>query len=163
MSIISEIFLSDRYWIKNTHIPLCLLDYRHFTSDTREGLCRVDLEIAQGKISSIVFSGSTVIENSFIDLKGGIIFPGFFDIYTHLDKSHIWERSPNLDGTFDTAITTLRKDTQVFWQPEDVYARMEFSLKCSYAHGTMAIRTHLDSFLGKADLVFEIFRRLQTQ
>ncbi|WGT67943.1 cytosine deaminase [cyanobacterium endosymbiont of Epithemia clementina EcSB] len=163
MSIISEIFLSGHYWLKNVHIPLCLLDKSHFTPDTREGLCRVDLEIVQEKISSIVLSDSTVIENTFIDLKGGIIFPGFVDIHTHLDKSHICERSPNLDGTFDTAITTLRKDVQAFWQPEDVYARMEFSLKCSYAHGTTAIRTHLDSFGRQADLVFEVFKRLQTQ
>ncbi|XTZ09953.1 MAG: cytosine deaminase [cyanobacterium endosymbiont of Rhopalodia yunnanensis] len=163
MSIISEVFLSAHYWIKSAHIPSCLLDDNHFTPDTREGLCRVDLEIVQGKIASIVLSGSTVIENPFIDLKGGIIFPGFVDIHTHLDKSHIWERSPNLDGTFGTAITTFRKDTQVFWQPEDVYSRMEFSLKCSYAHGTTAIRTHLDSFGRKADLVFEVFKRLQTQ
>ncbi|YAI81567.1 MAG: cytosine deaminase [cyanobacterium endosymbiont of Rhopalodia sterrenbergii] len=163
MSKISDIFLSDYYWLKSAHIPLCLLDDGHFTPNTREGLCRVDLEIAQGKISSIVFSGSTVIEDHFIDLKGGIIFPGFIDIHTHLDKSHIWERSPNLDGTFDTAIRTLRKDTQVFWRPEDIYTRMEFSLKCSYVHGTTAIRTHLDSFGKKADIVFKVFKRLQTQ
>lgn len=69
-----------------------MLDDSRFTPDTREGLCRVDLEISQGKISSIVLSGSTLIKNPFVDLKGGIIFPGFVDIHTHLDKSHIWER-----------------------------------------------------------------------
>ena len=163
MSIISELSLNERYWLKNTHIPFCLLDDSGFTPETREGLCQVDLEISQGKISSIVLSGSTLIENPFVDLKWGIIFPGFVDIHTHLDKSHIWERSPNVDGTFDTAIKTIRKDAQVFWQPEDVYARMEFGLKCSYAHRTTAIRTHLDSFGKRADLVCEVFKRLQTQ
>ncbi|WP_267384647.1 cytosine deaminase [Cyanobacterium sp. uoEpiScrs1] len=163
MSIISDIFLNDRYWLKNTHIPSCLLDNRDFIPDTREGLCQIDLEIAQGKISSIILSDSTVIEDSFMDLQGGIIFPGFVDIHTHLDKSHIWERSPNLDGTFDTAMITLRKDTEAFWRPEDIYARMEFGLKCSYAHGTTAIRTHLDSFGEQADLVFKVFKELQTQ
>ncbi len=163
MSILSQISLSDRYWLKNAHIPFCLLDHSQFTPHTREGLWRVDLEISQGKIVSIVPSGSTIIENPSVDLKKGIVFPGFVDIHTHLDKGHVWERSPNLEGTFDTALTTIQKDAQQFWQPEDVYRRMEFGLKCSYAHGTTAIRTHLDSFGSQADLVFDVFKTLQTQ
>ena len=40
------------------------------------------------------------------------------------------------------------EDREANWNAEDVRVRMEFSLRCAYAHGTAALRTHLDS-LGK--------------
>ncbi|MEA5534533.1 cytosine deaminase [Crocosphaera sp. XPORK-15E] len=153
--------LGDRYWLKNAHIPFCLLENMTNFPQTREGLCNIDLEIYQGKISQILPSNSTLPDLPGIDLKKGIIFPGFIDLHTHLDKGHIWERSPNLLGTFDQALITAKKDAQTYWKPEDVYQRMEFGLKCSYAQGTVAIRTHLDSFGEQAKISFEVFKFLQ--
>ena len=40
---------------------------------------------------------------------------------------------------------------------------MEFGLKCSYAHGTKAIRTHLDSFDRQADISLDVFQTLRSQ
>jgi cytosine/creatinine deaminase len=74
-----------------------------------------------------------------------MVLPAFVDMHTHLDKGHIWPRSPNPDGTFMGALTTVGADRAARWTAADVAARMEFSLRCAYAHGTRAIRTHLDS------------------
>jgi cytosine deaminase len=40
---------------------------------------------------------------------------------------------------------------------------MEFGLKCSYAHGTKAIRTHLDSQGKQAEISWGVFRQLREQ
>ncbi|HAC62942.1 MAG TPA: cytosine deaminase [Cyanothece sp. UBA12306] len=157
------IYLGDHYLIKNAHIPLSLIENSALISQTSEGLCRVDLEIVQGQINAIIPANATSLESPGIDLKGGIIFPGFIDLHTHLDKGHIWERSPNLEGTFDNALIAVGKDAQLNWNAEDIYRRFEFGLKCSYAHGTTAIRTHLDSFGKQADVSFEVFKTLQNK
>ncbi len=40
------------------------------------------------------------------DLDGGLVLPCFVDIHTHLDKGHIWPRTPNPDGTLLGALLT---------------------------------------------------------
>lgn len=54
-------------------------------------------------------------------------------------------RRPNPDGSFIGALTAVMADRAAHWTADDVERRMEFSLRCAYAHGTAAIRTHLDS------------------
>ncbi|MEL4895613.1 cytosine deaminase [Crocosphaera sp. Alani8] len=152
--------LGDRFWIKNAHIPLCLLENISIQPQTREQLCNLDLEIYQNKIISIIPHTSNLPESPYIDVKKGIIFPCFIDSHTHLDKGHIWERSPNTLGTFSEALDTVIKDAKN-WNPEDVYRRMQFGLKCSYAQGTIAIRTHLDSFGEQAKISFDVFQTLK--
>ncbi len=156
---------SAHYWLKNAHVPRVLLPPRlPLTPETREHLCLVHLEIINGKIGQIV-SGVEKLpaELPQVDLKKGIVFTGFVDSHTHLDKGHIWERSPNLTGTFEQALATASSDAQGFWSAEDVYRRMNFGLKCSYAHGTVALRTHLDSFGKQAAISFQIIKTLQQE
>jgi cytosine/creatinine deaminase len=85
------------------------------------------------------------------------------DMHTHLDKGHIWGRSPNLEGTFENALVTVQNDSRKNWNAEDVYRRMEFGLKCSYAHGTQAIRTHIDSADGQAAISLGVFQKLKKE
>jgi cytosine/creatinine deaminase len=154
----------DYYWLIKAHIPLSLLPVKNFQTTTRDSLCLVDLEIEQGAIKQVITSGSQNIASEHqIDLQKKLVFPCFVDVHTHLDKGHIWQRSPNLDGTFNIALDTAIKDSQQFWQEQDVYRRMEFSLKCAYAHGTKAIRTHIDSFGEQADISLNVFADLQQQ
>ena len=150
----------DRYWLKNAHVPACLLENGNFPHQTREGLCLVDLEIVAGIITQIVPAAAGVTDSQSIDLRQGIVFPCFVDTHTHLDKGHIWERSPNPDGTFNSALATIKTDAHL-WQSEDLYRRMEFGIKCSYAHGTKAIRTHIDSFGEQAEISLSVFQTLQ--
>jgi cytosine deaminase len=84
-------------------------------------------------------------------------------MHTHLDKAHIWEQSPNPDGTFVGAKEAGKTFIEKHWEAEDVYRRMEFGLKCSYAHGTKAIRTHLDSFGEQGEMSRRVFRALQAE
>jgi cytosine deaminase len=79
-------------------------------------------------------------------------------MHTHLDKGHIWPRSPNPDGTFMGALATVGADRTARWSAGDVAARMEFSLRCAWAHGTSAIRTHLDAIPPQDEISFAVFR-----
>lgn len=171
---------ANRYWLKNAHVPLSLvsLDNKNLEiKPTREGLCLIDIEITKNIITNIIpvlstpQSTATGSDNEnakpeqhpalSTDLRGGQVWPCFVDMHTHLDKGHIWEHSPNPDGTFASAIETAKKYSQTCWQAEDVYRRMEFGIKCSYAHGTQAIRTHIDSFGEQGIISLEVFKTLQ--
>lgn len=92
-----------------------------------------------------------------------IVLPTFVDCHTHLDKGHIWPRSPNPDGTFPGALSTVGDDRRAHWSAEDVEARMEFALKCAYAHGTCAIRTHLDSVAPQEDISWPVFETVRAR
>jgi cytosine/creatinine deaminase len=155
------VFDCDRYWLKNAHIPMSLIEGKTFTPQTQENLCLVDLLIIQGKIAQISQASSTIIDEPSIDLQKKLIFPCFVDLHTHLDKGHIWQRSPNKTGTFDDALATVKKDAEKLWTAEDLYRRMEFGLKCSYAHGTIAIRTHIDSYGEQASISLDVFKSLK--
>ncbi|MGB3532289.1 MAG: cytosine deaminase [Microcoleaceae cyanobacterium] len=157
----------SHYWLQNAHVPACLLDETDVSLKSRQntdGLSLVHLEIAAGAIAQIVpATNHNFGETTVIDCKQGMVWPCFVDIHTHLDKAHIWPRSPNPDGTFNGALETVLEDSAANWTPEDLYRRMEFALKCSYAHGTQAIRTHLDSGGELAEISWEVFKTLQTQ
>jgi len=137
----------DSVTLANVTVPACLLG--------QEGdLIRTDLAFADGQIvdpAQIALS---------VDMGGAMVFPAFVDMHTHLDKGHIWGRAPNPDGSFPGALTTVTSD-RANWLPEDVRRRMEFSLRCAYAHGTRAIRTHLDAIPPQDDISFPVFRELQ--
>ncbi len=161
--LIKTINYSDCYWLTKAHIPGSLLPKRIITN-TREKLCLVDLKIEQETITKVIPSGTEEIASEpQINLEKKIILPCFIDLHTHLDKGHIWERSPNLIGTFDRALDKAIADSQKYWQSKDVYRRMEFSLKCAYAYGTKAIRTHLDSFGKQVQISFDVFTALKQQ
>jgi cytosine deaminase len=151
--------MSNYYWLKNTHIPTCLIKDTHLESTTRENLALCDLKIEEGKISKVIPASPQTIG---IDLQQKIVLPCFVDIHTHLDKGHIYERSPNLLGDFDTALTTTRQDAQ-FWKEDNLYPRMQFGLECSYAHGTIALRTHLDCFGEQADISLKVWQQLKQE
>ena len=42
------------------------------------------------------------------------------------------------------ALAIVGKDREANWSAEDVTARMDFALRCAFAHGTAAVRTHID-------------------
>ncbi len=97
-----------------------------------------------------------------VEMNGAMVLPCFVDMHTHLDKGHIWGRAPNPDGTFMGALTTVGEDRAANWSAEDVRARMEFALKSAYAHGTRAIRTHLDSIPPQDQISFGVFAEVQS-
>ncbi|MBY4891333.1 cytosine deaminase [Rhodobacteraceae bacterium N5(2021)] len=133
--------------LENVTLPGCLIG--------QSGLVRTSVSIVDGVIAP---DGGTPV-----DMGGAMVFPCFVDMHTHLDKGHIWPRSPNPDGTFMGALEAVRDDKPGRWDATDLPPRMDFSLKCAYAHGTRAIRTHLDYF-GETDdarISWDVFAQIR--
>ncbi|MEM1344975.1 MAG: cytosine deaminase, partial [Pseudomonadota bacterium] len=106
----------------------------------REGAyLRCDLHLADGRIVAEPTGGPSRA------MGGAIALPGFVDCHTHLDKGQIWARKANPDGTFNGALTSVAEDRTARWTEEDVATRMAFMLESAYAHGSVAVRTHIDS------------------
>ncbi|MEM1275492.1 MAG: cytosine deaminase [Pseudomonadota bacterium] len=119
-----------------------------------DGLVRADVTIENGRIAALTAPES----QPGMDLGGRIVLPGLVDCHTHLDKGHIWARRPNPDGTFSGAIDATWADRQAHWTEADIRQRMEFALRAAYAHGTVAIRTHLD--MGEDGSILPLFREI---
>jgi cytosine/creatinine deaminase len=111
-----------------------------------DGFAMVDILVENGVIAKIVPHGAVDFsEAPEVAMSGRIVLPLFVDVHTHLDKGHIWRRKRNPVGDFPSAVVATVEDRSANWSGADVAARMEFSLRCAYAHGTTAIRTHIDS------------------
>jgi cytosine deaminase len=160
---------TSHYWLTHARLPVacldatCQLDLPHpMTPPIDEGLVSVHIEIQDGEIIAVL-PGLQSLETNWpvVDLRQGMVWPCFVDLHTHLDKSHIWPRTSNPDGTFGSAIAQSIADRTRHWQAEDLYHRMMFALKCSYAHGSIAIRTHLDCLDGQELISLPVFRQLQ--
>ncbi|MGX5802100.1 cytosine deaminase [Bradyrhizobium sp. Arg314] len=126
-----------------------------------DGFALADITIADGKISSIATHGKSKAQADAIDLAGRIVLPCFVDCHTHIDKGHIWPRKPNPDGTFMGALNATGADRTARWSAEDVARRMDFSLRSAYAHGTKALRTHLDSVPPQEEISWPVFEAMR--
>ncbi len=136
---------SGGYWLRQARLP--------------DGSALVDLHVADGIVATIAPAG-TAAEG--VDLAGGQVWPCFVDVHTHLDKGQIWMRTPNLDGTFAGALAAVAAD-RPRWTEQDLRLRMEYGLACAHAHGTAAIRTHLDSEHINAATAWRVFRALRDE
>ncbi|MEL6998915.1 MAG: cytosine deaminase [Pseudomonadota bacterium] len=134
--------------LANLTAPGCLVGS---TTET----ARIDLGIADGRLTEPGI-GATV------DMAGAMVFPTFVDMHTHLDKGHIWGRAPNPDGTFMGALSSVGEDRAARWSADDVRRRIDFTLRSAYAHGTGAIRTHIDSIPPQEDISWPVFREIRT-
>lgn len=126
-----------------------------------EGFALAEIDISAGAIDRVGPSGQGGARSAAIDCRGAIVFPAFVDCHTHIDKGHIWARKPNPDGSFPGALTAVGEDRQANWSAEDIERRMEFSLACAYAHGTKALRTHLDSVPPQEDISWPVFETVR--
>jgi len=132
-----------RFVLANATVPAVVLDGYQGTVDI-DGLTVADITVADGKIERIDAPGRRTRAPK-LDLDGGMVWPGFVDMHTHIDKGHIWPRQRNPDGTFGGALAAVSHDREVRWRAHDVERRMDFALRSAYAHGTVLLRTHLDS------------------
>ncbi len=142
-------------WSIEATVPACLLALSGLNPD-QDGLARVRLTIDGGKIGKIAPAGGEPKA-----LQAGMAFPTFVELHTHLDKGHIWPRRRNPDGTFFGALDNVTLDREANWSAADVAARMEFSLLCAHAHGTSAIRTHLDSIGKQIGISWPVFSQMR--
>ncbi|WFE89602.1 cytosine deaminase [Roseibium porphyridii] len=147
--------------IKNATVPACLLADMQGADPT--SLLAMDLKVVDGKLLEVAPGGSMTGVEPGLDLDKGLVLPAFVDLHTHLDKGHIWPRKANPDGSFMGALTAVGEDRIDYWSADDLRARMEFSLKCAYAHGTAAIRTHLDSIPPQEDITWPVFEEMRAE
>jgi cytosine deaminase len=150
------------YRLVNARAPLALTATSGLAAGA-DGLARIDLTVADGRIASIVAAGAFTLDTDVptLDLDGGLLLPRLLDLHTHLDKGHIWPRRPNPDGTFAGALGSAGADREERWTAEDVRARMDFSIRCALAHGTGAIRTHLDSIGTQTAITWPVFAEMR--
>ena len=81
-----------------------------------------------------------------LTLGGRIALPPFVDVHTHLDKAHIWRAGAKSDRRLRGRPRGRRQGPRrQLERCATSPRRMEFCLRSAYAHGTRAIRTHIDS------------------
>ncbi|MEO8667114.1 MAG: cytosine deaminase [Bauldia sp.] len=149
----------QRYVIANATIPAALMEALPTPADA-EGLVAADITVKNGAVERIDPPGRRT-RLPRVDLDGGMVWPAFVDMHTHIDKGHIWPRKPNPDGTFTGALEAVHADRDARWTAADVRARMEFSLRCAYAHGTALLRTHIDSLPPQHGISWPVFAEMR--
>ncbi len=147
--------------LANARVPVCLVaDPSHLRPDA-DGLAPCDIVIDNGRIAAI---GPAVQDGlARFDLDRGIVLPRLVDVHTHIDKGHIWARAQNPDGTHLGARTAVMADREANWSRDDVQKRMDFALRCAFAHGTGALRTHIDSYPKQTPISWPLFAEMREQ
>lgn len=145
---------SGAYTLANATAPLSVL------GEAGGGVRRIDIDVADGRVAAIREAGTSPPGPGH-DLDGGLVLPALVDAHTHLDKGHIWPRRANPDGTWAGALTAVMEDRERRWASGDVERRFEFALRCAYAHGTAAIRTHLDSTPAQYETSWALFETMR--
>ena len=154
---------AGRYWLRRARVPTCffatpapgaLLD--------ADGAALVDLLIDGERVGAIEAAGTDLAsELPAADLAGRHVWPALIDMHAHIDKGHVIPRIINSDGSFAGARDATTADRSRHWSAEDVERRMRFALRCAYAHGVTAIRTHIDSHEGSAATSWGVFRAMR--
>jgi cytosine/creatinine deaminase len=152
-----------RYRLANARMPICLYSEGAVSaaSADAEGVINADLLIDDGKIAGIEPPDAECSGGiPRVDLGGRQVWPTLIDIHTHLDKGHTVERSPNVDGTFLNARLAAAAD-RPNWTTMDLKQRMDFGLRCAYAHGVSAIRTHIDTYPETIETSWRVLRDMR--
>lgn len=145
------------YVLRDAGLPVALVEGAAPDAD-RDGIARADVAVSAGRIAAIAPAGAIPADGRpVVDLDGGLVLPLCVDMHTHLDKGHIWPRRRNPDGRFTSALEAVKADREARWSAEDVRRRMDFALRSAYAHGTRAIRTHIDSIPPQHEISWPVF------
>lgn len=146
---------ASAYTLAGATVPAVMLEAPPTTADA-DGCVACDIAVEDGRIAAVTAPAGTAGQDR-VELAGAMVWPSPVDMHTHLDKGHIWPRARNPDGTFMGALETVQADRSAHWRAEDVATRMDFSLRCAFAHGTVAIRTHLDSIPPQPAISWPVF------
>jgi cytosine deaminase len=152
-----------RFRLANARVPVCLVADAARLKSSADGLAPCDIVIEKERIAGI--DPTAVAQDGLprFDLDQGIVLPRLVDVHTHIDKGHIWQRAPNPDGSFMGARTTVMADREANWSYDDVAKRMDFALRCAFAHGTSALRTHIDSYPKQIPISWPLFAEMREE
>ena len=74
--------------LADARVPACLVDDPPpDVAPDAEGLLKIDIRIADGRVADLAAHREGGAAADRIDLRGGMVWPGFVDLHTHLDKS----------------------------------------------------------------------------
>jgi cytosine deaminase len=141
--------------LKNVTVPLAAF------GQVSGATGKFDIAITDGVVTAIGGVEPASTGGTVYDCEGGLALPAFVDVHTHLDKGHIWPRKENPDGTFMGALMAVGEDRIANWSAADVERRMEFAIRTAFAHGTAAIRTHLDSADSRYTSTWDVFEAMR--
>lgn len=158
--------VASAYWLLRARVPSSLLDAPPAGAPTdREESSLVDLLIDEGRIAAIQTAGAVAGASRggtpVVDLGGRQVWPRLIDMHVHLDKAFVIPRSMP-DGSWTCGRVNTVRD-RVNWNYDDLRRRMSFGLRCAYAHGVGAIRTHLDSYEDMHGTGWKVFRELRDE
>jgi cytosine/creatinine deaminase len=151
---------NETFCLANARVPACLLGAgaKSLPPADAEGVVNADLLIEDGKLAGVIGPDGTRNDRvAAVDIGGRQVWPTLIDIHTHLDKGHTVERSPNVDGSFQNARLAAAAD-RPNWTAPDLRQRIDFGLRCAYAHGVSAIRTHIDTYENTAERSWQVLR-----
>ena len=147
--------------ITNARVPVCLVADASRLTPNAEGLAPCDIVVSNGRIATIGPVGATQDALQSFDIDHGIVLPRLVDVHTHIDKGQIWQRAQNPNGTHLGARNAVMADRDANWSAEDVARRMDFALRCAFAYGTGALRTHIDSYPKQTAITWSVFAEMR--
>src|SRR5689334_634982 len=150
-----------RFRLANARVPVCLLADGERLQADGEGLASAHIVIEKERIAAIEPPAAANDGLPRFDLDRGIVLPRLVDVHTHIDKGQIWHRAENPDGTHTGARTAVMADREKNWSRDDVAKRMDFALRCAFAHGTGALRTHIDSYPKQTPISWPLFAEMR--
>lgn len=148
--------------LRNVAVPATLLADPRSLGVSGE-MARLDITIERRRVARLAPVSRDPLAELDVDLDGGMAWPCFADIHTHLDKGHTWPRATNPDGTHAGAGAAVTRDRAAHWTAEDVTRRFRFGLACAFAHGAKAVRTHIDSHGSQGAISWPVFRALREE
>lgn len=151
----------SRFRLANARVPVCLVADPAQLKPDADGLAACDIVVEGERIAAIVPHAPSTDGLPNFDLDRGIVLPRLVDVHTHIDKGHIWHRAQNPNGTHTGARTAVMADREKNWSREDVARRMDFALRCAFAHGTGALRTHIDSYPKQTPISWPLFAEMR--
>jgi cytosine deaminase len=102
----------------------------------------VDVGVRAGRITALgVLAGVPAART--LPADGRLVVPGFVDAHLHLDKAYLLDRAPSHEGTLAEALRVTAEAKRGF-TVEDIRARARALLDRAVAHGTTALRGHVE-------------------
>ena len=128
-----------------------------------QGCALTDIGVAaDGSVAFVAAAGEGLQSpGPLIELSGRQVWPGLVELHAHIDKAGTAERTFSPEGTLDAAREAAKRDRLTPWTHEDAWGRMDWALNAAYGHGTVALRTHLDSQADRADPTWSIWPELR--
>ncbi|WP_046174204.1 amidohydrolase family protein [Domibacillus indicus] len=123
-------------WKEEVYYDLVIKEGKIVSADAHEGM-------QSGGRPFLFDPGLQAAAENTWDVQGAVLLPAFSDIHMHLDKSHSLPFARNVSGTLEEAIESYGRASQ-FATDENMKARMRKTVLSALAHGTRAIRTHID-------------------